>query len=62
MLAGDGLHVATELLTAISTILDAGRTAGDLRTDITAEDVAAALIGTFTVAPGLSGKPRPTGC
>ncbi|MEU8718324.1 TetR/AcrR family transcriptional regulator [Streptomyces sp. NPDC048663] len=41
----------TELLTAISTILDAGRTAGDLRADISAEDIAAALIGTFTVAP-----------
>ncbi|MFD5545096.1 TetR/AcrR family transcriptional regulator [Streptomyces sp. NPDC127079] len=41
----------TELLTAISTILDAGRTAGDLRADIAAEDIAAALIGTFTVAP-----------
>ncbi|WP_033216333.1 TetR/AcrR family transcriptional regulator [Kitasatospora phosalacinea] len=41
----------TELLTAISTILDAGRTAGDLRADVTAEDVAAALIGIFTVAP-----------
>ncbi|MEU6512433.1 TetR/AcrR family transcriptional regulator [Streptomyces sp. NPDC046942] len=41
----------TELLTAISTILDAGRTEGDLRADIAAEDIAAALIGTFTVAP-----------
>ncbi|MBA6438847.1 TetR/AcrR family transcriptional regulator [Streptomyces sp. GMR22] len=41
----------TELLTAITTILDAGRTAGDLRSDITAEDIAAALIGIFTVAP-----------
>jgi hypothetical protein len=41
----------TELLTAITTILDEGRAAGDLRPDVTAEDVAAALIGTFTVAP-----------
>jgi AcrR family transcriptional regulator len=41
----------TELLTAITTILDAGRTAGDLRSDVTAEDVAASLIGIFTVAP-----------
>ncbi|OXM66317.1 TetR/AcrR family transcriptional regulator [Amycolatopsis vastitatis] len=41
----------TELLAAISTILDAGRAAGDLRSDVTAEDIAAALIGIFTVAP-----------
>jgi AcrR family transcriptional regulator len=41
----------TELLAAITTILDAGRVAGDLRADVTAEDIAAALIGTFTVAP-----------
>jgi AcrR family transcriptional regulator len=41
----------TELLTAITTILDAGRTAGDLRPDVTAEDIAAGLIGIFTVAP-----------
>jgi AcrR family transcriptional regulator len=41
----------TELLTAITTILDAGRTAGDLRSDVTAEDIAASLIGIFTVAP-----------
>ncbi|MEU4519257.1 helix-turn-helix domain-containing protein [Amycolatopsis sp. NPDC024027] len=41
----------TELLAAITTLLDAGRAAGDLRSDVTAEDVAAALIGIFTVAP-----------
>jgi AcrR family transcriptional regulator len=41
----------TELLTAITTILDAGRAAGDLRPDVTAEDVAASLIGIFTVTP-----------
>src|SRR5689334_19988624 len=40
----------TELLVAITTILDAGRAAGDLRSDITAEDIAASLIGIFTVA------------
>jgi len=44
-------HTRTELLTAITTILDAGRAAGDLRSDVTAEDIAAALIGIFTVAP-----------
>jgi AcrR family transcriptional regulator len=41
----------TELLTAITTILDAGRVVGDLRPDVTAEDIAATLIGIFTVAP-----------
>ncbi|MFI0576275.1 TetR/AcrR family transcriptional regulator [Streptomyces tendae] len=39
-----------ELLDAISTILDAGRAAGDLRPDVTAEETAAGLIGIFTVA------------
>src|ERR1700691_1125811 len=38
-----------ELLEAITTILDAGRAAGDLRADVTAEDIAASLIGIFTV-------------
>ncbi|WP_434445105.1 TetR/AcrR family transcriptional regulator [Lentzea sp. E54] len=41
----------TDLLGAITTILDAGHAAGDLRSDVTAEDIAAALIGIFTVAP-----------
>jgi AcrR family transcriptional regulator len=40
----------TELLTAIAEILDAGREAGDLRSDVTAEDIAASLVGIFTVA------------
>jgi hypothetical protein len=40
----------TELLAAITEILDAGRAAGDLRSDVTAEDIAASLIGIFTVA------------
>lgn len=40
----------TELLAAIAEMLDAGRAAGDLRADVTAEDVAASLIGIFTVA------------
>ena len=42
-----------EFLDVITTILDAGRAAGDLRPDVTAEDIAASLIGIFTVA----GKP-----
>jgi AcrR family transcriptional regulator len=44
----------TELLGVITTILDAGTAAGDLRVDITAEDIAASLIGIFTVV----GKPE----
>ncbi|XXR84162.1 hypothetical protein WMF33_30340 [Sorangium sp. So ce394] len=40
-----------ELLAAITTILDAGRAADDLRRDVTAEDIASSLIGIFTVAP-----------
>ena len=40
----------TELLTAIDEILHAGHATGELRTDITAEDIAASLIGIFTVA------------
>lgn len=39
-----------ELMNAISAILDAGRAAGDLRPDVTAEEIAASLIGIFTVA------------
>jgi hypothetical protein len=39
-----------QLLEAITSILDAGRAAGDLRADVTAEDIAAALVGIFTVA------------
>jgi AcrR family transcriptional regulator len=40
----------TELLAAIDALLDAGRATGELRSDVTAEDVAASLIGIFTVA------------
>jgi AcrR family transcriptional regulator len=40
----------TELLDAITTILDAGVAAGDLRPDISAEDIAASLTGIFIVA------------
>ncbi|WP_338025608.1 SbtR family transcriptional regulator [Actinoplanes awajinensis] len=40
-----------ELLAAIDAILDAGRATGELRADVTAEDIAASLIGIFTVAP-----------
>jgi AcrR family transcriptional regulator len=40
----------TELLAAIDGILDAGRGTGELRADVSAEDIAAGLIGIFTVA------------
>ena len=50
-------QTSTELLTAIATILDAGHTTGDLRPDVTPEDIAAALIGIFTVAPHPHRKP-----
>jgi AcrR family transcriptional regulator len=43
-----------ELLDVITTILEAGRAVGDLRADVTAEDVTASLIGIFTVV----GKPE----
>jgi len=43
----------TELLQTITTILNAGNAAEDIRTDVSAEDIAASLIGIFTVA----GKP-----
>ncbi|MCL7369314.1 TetR/AcrR family transcriptional regulator [Streptomyces ardesiacus] len=39
-----------EILNAIASILAAGRTAGKLRPDVTAEEIAAGLIGIFTVA------------
>lgn len=66
----------TELLTAIAMMLDAGRAADDLRADVTPEDIAAGLIGIFSVTPvpehgGLAGRllnllmdglrPRPAG-
>jgi AcrR family transcriptional regulator len=54
--SGEIPHARTrdELLDVITTILDAGRAAGDLRADVTAEDIAASLIGIFTVF----GKPE----
>ncbi|MER5883721.1 TetR/AcrR family transcriptional regulator [Streptomyces sp. NPDC001941] len=51
--SGEITHARTraELLTAITTILDAGSEAGVLRSDVTADDIAASLIGIFTVFP-----------
>jgi AcrR family transcriptional regulator len=50
--AGEIAHRQTrdELLAAITTILAAGRSAGDLRADVTAEDIAASLLGIYSVA------------
>jgi len=48
-LAHDQTH--TDLIAAIDDILRAGHATGELRTDVTAEDLAAHLIGIFTVAP-----------
>jgi AcrR family transcriptional regulator len=50
--SGEVAHAQTriELLAAIDTILGAGRATGELRADVTAEDIAASLIGIFTVA------------
>ncbi|GAB3614085.1 TetR family transcriptional regulator [Humibacter ginsengisoli] len=50
--SGEVAHARTrnELLAAISSILTAGVAAGDLRADVTAEEVSAGLIGIFTVA------------
>ncbi|GAA1140544.1 TetR family transcriptional regulator [Kribbella jejuensis] len=54
--AGEIAHAdtRTELLGAIDSILEAGRTTGGIRADVTADDIAAGLIGIFTVA----GSPR----
>lgn len=53
-------HVQThaDLITAIEDILRAGEIAGDLRGDVTAQDIAASLIGIFTVAPLPEHAPR----
>jgi hypothetical protein len=53
----------TELLTAVITILDAGGAAGDLRSDVTAEDIAASSQGQSPAEPS-GGRPparRPAG-
>jgi AcrR family transcriptional regulator len=54
--SGEIAHAQTraELLDAITAILDAGRAAGDIRADVSAEDISASLVGIFTVA----GKPE----
>lgn len=48
----------TELLDAITSIMDAGSAAGDLRSDVSSEDIADSLLGIFGVAgrPGQHAK------
>jgi AcrR family transcriptional regulator len=50
--SGDLAHARTRdvLLGALSTLLEAGVAAGDLRADVSPEEVSASLIGIFTVA------------
>ena len=50
--SGEIAHAQTqaELLAAIDDILSAGRATGELRANVTAEDIAASLIGIYTVA------------
>jgi AcrR family transcriptional regulator len=50
--SGEIAHAQTQagLLAAIDDILNAGRVTGQLRADVTADDIAASLIGIFTVA------------
>ncbi|WP_338105778.1 MULTISPECIES: hypothetical protein [Streptomyces] len=47
-------HTGTrdELLAAVTGVLDAGRAAGDPRSDVAADDLAAALLGIVTVTAG----------
>jgi AcrR family transcriptional regulator len=56
--SGELPHAGTRdrILEAISTILDAGATAGDLRADVTASEVSASLIGVFTVSAQSGGE------
>lgn len=52
--SGEIAHLRTrdELLAAVATILDAGSAAGDLRSDVAVDDIAASVIGIFTVTNG----------
>jgi AcrR family transcriptional regulator len=54
--SGEIAHTETrdELLAAVTSILDAGSAAGDLRSDVAVDDIAASLIGIYTVTAGQS--------
>ncbi|WP_234384857.1 hypothetical protein [Streptomyces sp. MMG1121] len=54
-------HTRQELLSAITTILDAGATAGDIRADARAGDVSAGILGMLAVADR-SGEPAQARC
>jgi AcrR family transcriptional regulator len=56
--SGEIADARTELLEAITTILDAGRAAGDLRADVSAEDIAASLLGIYGVAGKQEQRPQ----
>ncbi|MFP3463936.1 TetR/AcrR family transcriptional regulator [Leifsonia sp. SIMBA_070] len=58
--SGDLAHAKTrdEILAAISTILDSGAAENALRSDVTALDVSASLIGIFTVTRQAGGAVR----
>lgn len=58
--SGNISHLQTrdELLSAIATILDAGSAAGVLRADVSPEDIAASLLGIFTVAGKAAQRPQ----
>jgi len=49
-----GTESRDELLAAVSSILDAGTAAGDLRSDVAVDDITASIIGIFTVTAGRS--------
>ncbi|MGH3262979.1 MAG: TetR/AcrR family transcriptional regulator [Trebonia sp.] len=52
--SGELAHTETrnELLAAVTSILDAGIAAGDLRSDVAVDDITASLLGIFTVTAG----------
>lgn len=56
MPTGDHPHSRTQMLSAITALLDAGHASGDLRRDVTAEDVAAALVGMLLLADQRHGR------
>jgi len=55
--SGDLAHAETrdQILAAISSIVGAGNEAGDLRSDVTAVEISASLIGIFTVSRQAAG-------
>ena len=58
--SGEIAHTETrdELLAAITCILDAGKAAGDLRSDVAVDDIATSMLGIFTVTAGQSERTK----